>query len=100
MARRPYRVVFTRPPAGNGQQDKPATIVKADLEGATAEAEAIARGGGTAEVLFVSSDGERRLVASYPAPSASMSATLIRLAPIALLAAAVAFLIVRRLLRP
>ncbi len=97
MARRPYRVVFTRPQSGNGKPDKPATIVKADLEAATAEAEAIARSGGTAEVLFVSSDGERRHVATYPAASRSLS--IIRLAPLALLAAVVAFVIVRRLLR-
>jgi hypothetical protein len=99
VARRPYRVVFTRPHSGNGKPDKPATIVKADLEAATAEAEAIARSGGTADVLFVSSDGERRLVASYSAPSASMVLSIIRLAPLALLAAVVAFVIVRRLLR-
>ncbi len=65
MARRPYRVVFTRPEPGNNGLPKPGTIVKADLRAAEVEAKAIARSGGTAEVHYVADSGRREVIATY-----------------------------------
>jgi hypothetical protein len=69
VARRPYRVVFTRPAPGINGPPKPGTIVKADLDAAQEEARAIARSGGTAEVHYVSDSGRREIIATYrPSP--------------------------------
>lgn len=65
MARRPYRVVFTRGAPGANGAGKPGTIVKSDLDDACAEAQAIARTGGTAEVYYVGESGQRKVVATY-----------------------------------
>lgn len=87
MARRPYRVVFTRPAPGIDGPPKPGTIVKADLDAAQDEARAIARSGGTAEVHYVSDSGRREVIATYrPNPPVQrVVETAIKFGPHALL---------------
>ncbi len=88
MARRPYRVVFTRPDSGNDGPYRPGMIVKADLEAAQIEAKAIARSGGTAQVYYVADSGRREVLATYKPglPVRLFAETVIRFGPHALLA--------------
>lgn len=63
---RPYRVVFTDPPSGEGARPRRGTVVADDLEVARQEAVAIAASGRSAEVLFVDPTGDRKVVDVYP----------------------------------
>lgn len=65
MARRPYRVVFWSSASTEG---KPGTIVRVSLDAARTEAQAIAADGGTAEVRYVSADGQHQVLATYRPP--------------------------------
>jgi hypothetical protein len=87
VARRPYRIVFTRPASGIDGPVKPGTIVKADLGAAQDEARAIARSGGTAEVHYVADSGRREVIATYrpDSPVQRVVETAIRFGPHALL---------------
>lgn len=98
MARRPYRIVFTRPAPGIDGPPKPGTIVKADLTAAQVEARAIARSGGTAEVYYVSDSGRREVIATYrpSTPARRLLDTVIGYVPSVLRGAAVIEWIVER----